>query len=61
MENQIAISVDELKRELESTVNLWVDRTFNFINVALIIVSKRITNDATIHFNAIHCRYNRYD
>jgi hypothetical protein len=32
MENQI--SKQDLKRELENTVNLWVERSFNFIQVA---------------------------
>jgi hypothetical protein len=36
MENQISISKDELKRELETTINSWVDRTFNFIQVQVL-------------------------
>jgi hypothetical protein len=36
MENQITISADELKRELEKTIHLWVERTFNFIQVGVL-------------------------
>jgi len=36
MENQITISADELKRELEKTIHIWVERTFNFIQVAVL-------------------------
>ena len=36
MENQISISAEELKRELEKTINVWVDRTFNFIQVGVL-------------------------
>jgi hypothetical protein len=36
MENQITISADELKRELEKTIHLWVERTFNFIQVQVL-------------------------
>ena len=33
MENQITISTEELKRELEKTINVWVERSFNYIQV----------------------------
>ena len=36
MENQISISAEELKRELEKSVNLWVERSFNFIQVGVL-------------------------
>jgi hypothetical protein len=36
MENQISISKEELKRELETTIHLWVERTFNFIQVQVL-------------------------
>ena len=36
MENQISISADELKRELEKTINVWVERTFNYIQVGVL-------------------------
>ena len=36
MENQIVISVDELKRELESTIDVWVERNFNYIQVRVL-------------------------
>jgi hypothetical protein len=36
MENQISLSADELKRELEKSVHLWVDRSFNFIQVQVL-------------------------
>ena len=36
MENQITISADELKRELEKTIHLWVERTFNYIQVGVL-------------------------
>jgi hypothetical protein len=36
MENQISISAEELKRELERTIHLWVERTFNFIQVGVL-------------------------
>jgi hypothetical protein len=40
MENQIVISAEELekelKRELEKTIHLWVDKTFNFIRVSVL-------------------------
>ena len=36
MENQVSISAEELKRELEKTINVWVDRTFNFIQVGVL-------------------------
>jgi len=36
MENQISISAEELKRELEKTINIWVDITFNFIQVGVL-------------------------
>jgi hypothetical protein len=36
MENQISISAEELKRELEKTIHLWVERTFNFIQVGVL-------------------------
>ena len=35
MENQISISAEELKRELEKTINVWVERTFNYIQVGV--------------------------
>jgi hypothetical protein len=43
MENQI--SKQELKRELENTVNLWVDRSFNFIQVAVL---EKYCNDGLV-------------
>jgi hypothetical protein len=36
MENQVSISAEELKRELEKTIHLWVERTFNFIQVGVL-------------------------
>jgi hypothetical protein len=36
MENQISISKDELKRELETTIEAWVNKTFNFIQLAVL-------------------------
>jgi hypothetical protein len=36
MENQISISKEELKRELEKTINVWVERTFNYIQVGVL-------------------------
>ena len=36
MENQVSISAEELKRELEKTINVWIDRTFNFIKVGVL-------------------------
>ena len=36
MENQVSISSEELKRELEKTIHLWVERTFNFIQVGVL-------------------------
>jgi hypothetical protein len=36
MENQISISAEELKRELEKTINVWVERTFNYIQVGVL-------------------------
>jgi hypothetical protein len=36
MENQISISAEELKRELEKTIHIWVERTFNFIQVQVL-------------------------
>jgi beta-galactosidase GanA len=36
MENQISISTDELKRELETTIEAWVSKTFNFIQLAVL-------------------------
>ena len=36
MENKISLSADELKRELEKTIHLWVERTFNFIQVRVL-------------------------
>jgi hypothetical protein len=36
MENQISVSAEELKRELEKTIHLWVERTFNFIQVGVL-------------------------
>lgn len=36
MENLNQISEQELKRELEKTIHLWVERTFNFIQVGVL-------------------------
>lgn len=36
MENQVSISAEELKKELEKTIHLWVERTFNFIKVRVL-------------------------
>jgi hypothetical protein len=36
MENQVSISAEELKRELERTIHIWVERTFNFIQLAVL-------------------------
>ena len=36
MENQVSISKDELKKELEKTIHLWVERNFNFIQVEVL-------------------------
>ena len=36
MENQISVSAEELKRELEKTIHLWVERSFNFIQVGVL-------------------------
>jgi hypothetical protein len=36
MENQVSVSAEELKRELEKTIHLWVERTFNFIQVGVL-------------------------
>ena len=36
MENQITISTEELKRELEKTINVWVERSFNYIQVGVL-------------------------
>ena len=36
MENQVSISAEELKRELEKTIHIWVERTFNFIQVGVL-------------------------
>ena len=36
MENQISISAEELKRELEKTIHIWVERTFNYIQVGVL-------------------------
>jgi len=36
MENQISISAEELKRELEKTINVWVERSFNYIQVGVL-------------------------
>lgn len=36
MENQVSISAEELKKELEKTIHLWVERTFNFIQVGVL-------------------------
>lgn len=33
MENQVSISAEDLKRELEQTIELWVNKTFNFIQL----------------------------
>jgi hypothetical protein len=33
MENQISLSAEELKTELENKINLWVERSFNYIQV----------------------------
>jgi hypothetical protein len=33
MENQISLSAEELKRELENKINIWVERSFNYIQV----------------------------
>lgn len=36
MENQISVSAEELKRELEKSIHLWVERSFNFIQVGVL-------------------------
>jgi hypothetical protein len=36
MENQI-VNSEELKRELEQKIELWVERTFNFIRVGVLV------------------------
>lgn len=36
MENQVSVSAEELKRELEKTIHLWVERTFNFIQAGVL-------------------------
>jgi hypothetical protein len=40
MENQITLEKKQdefaLKQELERTIHIWVERTFNFINVAVL-------------------------
>ena len=33
MENQVSVSAEDLKRELEQTIELWVNKTFNFIQL----------------------------
>ena len=45
MENLNQISADELKRELEKTIHLWVERTFNFIQVG--VLEKYCDNNLT--------------
>lgn len=50
MENQISISKEELKRELESSVGLWVERTFNYIKVQ--VLEKYC--DSTLHEYIYH-------
>jgi hypothetical protein len=36
MENQISLSAEELKRELEKTINVWIERSFNYIQVQVL-------------------------
>jgi hypothetical protein len=36
MENQVSISAEELKRELEKTIHIWIERTFNFIQLGVL-------------------------
>lgn len=45
MENQVSISAEDLKRELDKTIRIWVERSFNFIQVA--VLEKYCDNNLT--------------
>jgi hypothetical protein len=51
MENQISLDNKQneiaLKQELENTINVWVDRTFNFIQVAVL---EKYTEDCLFEY-----------
>ena len=48
MENQVSVSAEDLKRELEQTIESWVNKTFNFIQLNLIHSAIRLTSKETL-------------